>query len=88
MKSRQEQQLKVRHFLPPLSAEPEIFILGQDGGIFSGSMGGSSAPSKLFLKGPSHKKYVCGQVFKKFNGAVLQVFKALVFPLLMQIYSY
>ena len=38
VKTRQEQQLKVRNFLPPQSDEPEIFILEQDG-IYEGNYG-------------------------------------------------
>jgi hypothetical protein len=47
VKARQEQQLKVRHFLPPLTTQPELFILAQDGGLFA-SMGATATPSKLY----------------------------------------
>jgi hypothetical protein len=72
VKTRQEQQLKVRHFLPPLTTEPELFILAQDGGIFSASMAGSSAPSKFFFIGTvpreDKKIIVCRfQFFQRFS---------------------
>jgi len=47
VKSRQEQQLKVRNFLPPQSDEPEIFILEQDG--YTGNYGAKNGkpPTKI-----------------------------------------
>ena len=49
MKSRQEQQLKVRYFLPPNSVEPEMFILDQDGaGSFFGPDNPMADSSKIF----------------------------------------
>ena len=49
VKSRQEQQLKVRNFLPPQSDEPEIFILDQEG-KYSGNYGAKNGkPRKQSL---------------------------------------
>ena len=51
MKSRQEQQLKVRYFLPPNSVEPEMFILDQDGaGSFFGPDNPMADSSKIFRR--------------------------------------
>ncbi len=38
VRSKQEQQLKVRNFLPPQSAEPEMFLVGREG--YDGAGGG------------------------------------------------
>ena len=47
VKSRQENQLKVRNFLPPQTAEPEIFLLEQDG-VYNGTYGAKNGkPRKL-----------------------------------------
>ena len=37
VRAKQEQQLKVRNFLPPQSQEPEIFLVGRDGGGYEGA---------------------------------------------------
>ena len=51
MKSRQENQLKVRNFLPPQTANPEIYILDQEGG---GGAGGGLFGSE-FTGGPGRR---------------------------------
>ncbi len=63
IRAKQEQQLKVRNFLPPQSQEPEIFLLNKTGGPgFVDQTGGifprlAFPDDPAFLEGDFEREY-------------------------------